>query len=77
MLFVYKYGSRLCCSTNFSSVARLVIGLYEFLIMVDCELCYLYVRLCMNVRPALRGDIVGISPSSVGQRSGVSIGGHS
>ena len=77
MLFVHKYDSRLCCSTIFSSVARLVIGLYEFLIMVDCELCYLCIRLCMNVRPALRGDVVGISPSSVGQRSGVSIGGHS
>ena len=77
MLFVHTYDSRLCCSTIFSSVARLVIGLYEFLIMVDCELCYLCVRLCMNVRPALRGDVIGISPSSVGQRSGVSIGGHS
>ena len=77
MLFVHKYDSRLCCSTIFSSVARLVIGLYEFLIMVDCGLCYLSVLLCMNVRPAFRGDVVGISSSGVGQRSGVSIGGHS
>ena len=74
MLFVHKYDSRLCCSTIFSSVARLVIGLYEFLIMVDCGLCYLSVRLCMIVRHALRS---GISSSGVGQRSGVSIGGHS